>query len=283
MEVWQVDFYRRPLQDNEGNPLWELVICDSVGGFTAREFCPQPQANAAWLTAQLQRFLHSRERPSRLQVFRPQSLSLLQAASQPLEIPVEATRRTPALKQFLQKLADQYRTLPNYVGQAGKSYDPIALHQPPPVPLPENLWGDRWRFGAIAAQDLIAAFQNRPVPVREMPEFLHPIKLGIASTVLIPGVIIDGGRRSLPLVRWLQQANPFALSYIPGDPDGLILEANLVDRWVLSTFEDTEVIAAARSFRERQQRAKGLHFLLVQPDDSGMTYTGVWLLQSELA
>ncbi|NEQ67039.1 MAG: DUF1092 family protein, partial [Symploca sp. SIO2D2] len=24
----------------------------------------------------------------------------------------------------------------------------------------------------------------------------------------------------------------------------------------------------------------GLHFLLVQPDDSGMTYTGFWLLQN---
>jgi RNA-binding protein Tab2/Atab2 len=279
MGSWQVDFYRCPLQDNAGNPLWELVICDPASSFTAREFCPQPQANVAWLTDQLRRFLSSAEKPNCLQVFRPQSRSLLQAACQPLEIPVESTRRTPALKQLLQELANQYRTLPNYTGQVGQPYNPIALSQPPPVPLPENLWGDQWRFGAIAAQDLIAAFQHRPIPVHEIPEFLHPITLGIASTVPIPGVIIDGGRRSMPLVRWLQQVNPFALSYVPGDPDGLILEADLVDRWVLTTFEDTEVIAAARSFRERQQMTKGLHFLLVQPDDSGMTYTGVWLLQ----
>ena len=279
MHIWQVDFYRCPLQDQMGKPLWELVICDTASNFTAREFCPQSQANAAWLTAQLQQFFRLTERPSRIQVFRPQSLSLLQTACQPLGIAVEATRRTPALKQLLQDLANQYRALPNY--QAEEQYNPIALDRPPPMPLPENLWGDRWRFGAIAAQDLIDAFQHRPMPIREMPEFLHPIKLGIASTVPIPGVIIDGGRRSLRLAQWLQQVDPFALSYIPGDPDGLILEAGLVDRWVLTTFDDLEVIEAGRSFRSRQQMSKGLHFLMVQPDDSGMTYTGVWLLQPE--
>ena len=280
MGIWQVDFYRRPLQDQAGKPLWEFVICDTVGNPIAQEFCPQAQVNAAWLTAQLQQLLGFTEKPDRLQVFRPQCLSLLQAACEPLDIPVEATRRTPALKQLLQALASQYPALPNFIKPTeGQPYDPIALDRPPPVPLPENLWGDRWRFGAIAAQDLVAAFQHRPMPIREMPEFLHPVKLGIASTVPIPGVIIDGGRRSLRLAQWLQQVNPFALSYIPGDPDGLILEAALVDRWVLTTFDDPEVIAAARSFRERQQITKGLHFLLVQPDDSGMTYTGLWLLQ----
>ncbi|MEN8447216.1 MAG: Tab2 family RNA-binding protein, partial [Cyanobacteria bacterium J06555_13] len=52
-----------------------------------------------------------------------------------------------------------------------------------------------------------------------------------------------------------------------------------VDRWILTTFEDDDVAAAARTFTERKIAAKGLHFLLVRPDDSGMTYTGLWLLQ----
>ncbi|MBD3881902.1 Tab2/Atab2 family RNA-binding protein [Phormidium tenue FACHB-886] len=277
MATWQVDFYRRPLQDEAGNPLWELVVCDASRSFSARAFCPQAQATAAWLTAQLQSLIGSAGQPDCIQVFRPQALSLLQAACLPLKIPVEATRRTPALKQLLQTLAAEYPTLPHYTGQP---YEPIALDQPPPLPLPENLWGDQWRFGAIAAQDLIAAFEHRPIPIRDMPESLYPMALGIASTTMIPGVIIDGGRRSMLLARWLQQAKPFALNYIPGDPDGLILQAALVDRWVLTTFEDPDVIAAARSFRERQQSAAGLHFLLVQPDDSGMTYTGLWLLQN---
>jgi hypothetical protein len=57
------------------------------------------------------------------------------------------------------------------------------------------------------------------------------------------------------------------------------LEAGLVDRWVVVTFEDSEVKAAGKIYQERKQLSQGLHFLLVQPDDSGMTYTGFWLLQ----
>jgi hypothetical protein len=66
-----------------------------------------------------------------------------------------------------------------------------------------------------------------------------------------------------------------------GTPDGLILEASLADRWILATFADEEASAGGKLYEERKQLSQGLHFLLVQPDDSGMTYTGLWLLQQE--
>lgn len=275
MTIWQADFYRRPLRDAAGSVLWELLVCDPTSGFSASAQCPQTDANAAWLTTQLQ---HIAERsgglPQRIQVFRPQSVSLLQAACLPLGIAVEPTRRTPALKQLLRQQATQYPL-------SNPPYDPLQLDSPPPVPLPESLWGDQWRFATIAALDLLPAIQNRPIPIRELPEELLPVNLQLPSTIPIPGVVIDGGRQAMALARWMQQARPVALTYIPGDPDGLILEAGLVERWVLTTFTDPEVISAARSFRERQAAAKGLHFLLIQPDDSGRTYTGFWLLQLE--
>jgi len=83
------------------------------------------------------------------------------------------------------------------------------------------------------------------------------------------------------LARWLQQARPVGLNYISGAPDGLILEAGLVDRWIVATFEDPEVTTAAQAFEQRKKHCRGLHFLLVQPDDSGMTYSGFWLLRAE--
>jgi RNA-binding protein Tab2/Atab2 len=259
MEIWQVDFYRRPLQDDSGKPLWELLVCDTEQTHSA--FCPQREANSLWITQQFQAIGNL---PDRIQVFRPQSLSLLQAACQPLGIAVEATRRTPRLKQALQE-----------------KYGDITIEQSPPVPLPENLWGEQWRFGAIAAQDLVPVFSNRIIPVRDMPESLLPMSLNIPSTLSIPGVIIDGGKQAMILARWLERSRPYALHSSPGEPDGLILEAGLDERWVLTTYDDADVKVAAQAFRERQQAAKGLHFLLVQPDDSGMTYSGFWLLQKQ--
>ncbi len=272
MKIWQADFYRRPLQNEAGEVLWELLICDRDFLFTCVALCPQSQANAKWLTEQLQ-LAAKNQKPDLIQVFRPQSLNIIQLAAGNLGIAVEATRRTFALKQLLQERS--------YPASNGEAYNPLALDKPPPTPLPENLWGDGWRFATISAGDIVEGFKERLIPVKDMPEFLLPLNLGLASTVAIPGVVIDGGRKSMQLARWLQNVRPVALNYIPGDPNGLVLEAGLVDRYIVNTFTDEEVIAAAVTYAERQQLTKGLHFLLVQPDNSGMTYSGFWLLQKE--
>ncbi|MGC1394421.1 MAG: Tab2/Atab2 family RNA-binding protein [Coleofasciculaceae cyanobacterium] len=278
MNVWQVDFYRRPLQDANGQTLWELLICDATRHFTYNGLCPQSSVNSNWLVSQLQIAASTVGLPTQLQVFRPQSLSLLTTAAQQLNIPVEATRHTPALKQWLQERASQYHLQDNYSGQA---YNPLALDKPPPTPLPEKLWGEQWRFATLAAGNLEEAFAGRPIPCLQMPQFLLPLELGLAATLPVPGVVIDGGRQSMQLARWLQNVNPVALNYIAGAPDGLILDAGLAERWVVATFEDQEVTAAAQMYEQRKLASQGLHFLLVQPDNSGMTYTGFWLLRDE--
>jgi hypothetical protein len=261
--VWQADFYRSPQQDAAGQGLWELLICNVNRSFEYVATCPQSEANSSWLTAQIQQAA-GENLPDVIQVFRPQSLSLMEVAGRNLGITVEPQRRTPALKQWLQE----------------KKY-PIAIDKPPPAPLPDNLWGEEWRFATIAAGDLVDLFSDRPIPMLSVPESLQPINLGLASTIAVPGVIIYGGRRSLRLAQWIQQTRPVSLNYIAGAPDGLVLEAGLADRWIVVTFEDAEVAAAAKVYEQRKQQSRGLHFLIVQPDDSGMTYSGFWLLQAE--
>lgn len=277
--IWQADFYRRPLRDAQGKSLWELLLCDDKG-WQYQAVCPQAEANSNWLAAQIRQAAQEyagEKFPTTLQVFRPQALSLLTAAGQVLAIEVMPTRRTPQLKSWLQELAIAYPRLPNY---SGEPYQPVTVEQLPPVPMPENLWGEQWRFASLSAGDLVQEFSDRPLRIRSLPEELLPLKLGLASSVAIPGIIIDGGRQSLQLARWLESTQPVSLNYLPGQPDGLILQAGLCDRWVIVTFEDSEVIQAAKTFAVRQQLAKGLHFILIQPDNSGMTYTGFWLLQS---
>ncbi|MCC5640496.1 Tab2/Atab2 family RNA-binding protein [Nostoc sp. CHAB 5844] len=263
MKIWQADFYRSSQQDASGQVLWELLICDANRSFEYTATCPQAEANSSWVTTQIQQAAGA-ELPDVIQVFRPQSLSLIETAGRNLGIAVEPTRRTSALKQWLEE-----------------RHSAVSLEKPAPLPLPENLWGEQWRLATLAAGDLETEFSDRPIPILSMPEFLKPINLGLASTVPVPGVVIYGGRQSMRLARWLATAHPVALNYIAGAPDGLILEAGLVDRWVLATFEDAEVTAAAQVYEQRKQQSRGLHFLLVQPDDSGMTYSGFWLLQTE--
>ncbi len=276
MREWQADVYRRPLQDEAGNALWELVVCEGDRALLIAA-CPQPNLSAAWLTGQLTTAINLHGKPDRLLVFRPQSLSLLEVATEPLNISVQGSRHTPALKALLQHRADDYPTLPNYTGQP---YDPIALDRPPPVPLSDALWGDRWRFAAIPSSDFMLAFAEKPIPIRSTPDRFLPQQVGLASTTPIPGVVIDGGRASMRLARWLQDQNPVAVQYVPGAPDGLVMDTGLVDRWILTTFDDADVGAAGQTYQQRLAESNGLHFLLIQPDDSGITYTALWLLRS---
>ncbi|MEM9216061.1 MAG: Tab2/Atab2 family RNA-binding protein [Cyanobacteria bacterium P01_F01_bin.150] len=281
MVIWQVDFYRRPLQDESKNPLWELAICSADKSFAAYGFCPQSDANAAWLTSQFKALLAEGKCPDSIQVFRPQSQSLIQAAVEQFDIRVIPTRRTPALKEYLQDRAAIYPTLPQYDPIQGMDYQPIAIESPPPVPIPDALWGDRWRFGAMKAGDLEPFFRDKPIPVLDIPSHLSPMQLGLSSEVNIPGVVIDGGRQSMRLAQWLREQQPVALNYISGAPDGLILDVGLCDRFILATFDDGDMREAAIAYQRKLDYSNGLHFLLIQPDNSGMTYTGMWLLRPE--
>ena len=277
---WQLDFYRRPLQDDSGKPLWELLICNESMSFTYAQFCPQAEANAVWVRSQLQiAQTKAGGWPPYISIFRPQTVSLVEVACRELPTDVRPKRDLSTLKQWLKSRAAWYNNLPNHTREP---YDPLAIDRPAPIPIADALMGDRWQFAAISPSELKRLVQA-PIPILDIPKGLSPVTLGLPSTILIPGVIIDGGRQSMRLAQWLQAETPVMLQYIPGPPDGLLLEAGLANRWIMATFQDEDVAGAARTFTERKLTAKGLHFLLIRPDDSGMTYTGLWLLQSTVA
>jgi hypothetical protein len=276
MITWQADLHRPPLTSPDHRPLWELLLCNGDFSFSYGALVPQSDLSKDWVTDQLKLATQrAGVTPDTIQVFRPQALSLLTIACDNLGIAVEPSRHTFTLHQWLRQRAKWYPTQANALPVA---YNPLHIEAPPPVPLPENLWGDRWGFTALTAGDFEQTLPYEPIPLCHLPPALMPSHLGLASTTPLPGVVIDAGRQAMALAQWLQSQHPAWLTYIPGDPDGLILEAGLCDRWVMTTCHDDEVARAAQQFKQRKQASQGLHFLLVRPDDSGMTTTGLWLL-----
>lgn len=279
MNIWQADFYHLPSQAGESSRLWELIICESNVSspdshsekliYTAQ--CSSADANVQWLEKQILS-AGKGQLPDKVQIFRPQALGLLTIVAENLGISVEATRNTQILKHELIK---RYKNqLPDY--------NPLALDQPPPQALPENFWGDKWQIANIAAGQIVDLFRDRPIPICSLPESFFPINLGLASHISIPGIVVYGGRRSMQIARWIEQQNPTFINYIPTEVDksgGFILESGLVDRWVFNTFESEQAAIVAEDYEKKKQAASGLHFLLIQPDDSGMTYTAFWLLK----
>jgi hypothetical protein len=270
MTIWQVDISGRPQHDEQGKILWELVICTADGEWYHTANCPQQQVNADWIVTQMQ-LAASGNLPQLIQVFRPQSWGLIQTAAQKLGIEIIATRRTIALKSFLKQQAKSY-------GIA--HYQPLAIESPAPTPIPDYLVGEKWQFVTLTAKELVTGFSDRPIPIVSMPDYLLPPHWGLGSNVAIPGVIVYGGRQSMRLARWLAEMEPVSLNYLGDDPGGLVLDAGLADRWVVLTFNDAEVCQAAKLYEARKKLVHGLHFLLVTPDDSGITDSGIWLLQA---
>lgn len=270
MNIWQADFYHHPTATDRQ---WELIICSAANKqaqpiYTAQ--CSSANANAAWLESHIT-LAAKGKLPNKIQVFRPQSIGLISVAADKLGIEVEPTRNTEVLKQVLR---DRHSDKPHY--------NPIALEKSPPQPLPENLWGDKWQIANIAAGQIVDLFRDRPIPVNRIPEEFYPINLNLTSDLFIPGIVVYGGRKSMQLARWIEAQNPAFINYIPteiGKSGGFILETGLVDRWVFNTFESAQAAEIARSYEQKKRASQGLHFLLIQPDDSGMTTTAFWLLK----
>lgn len=278
MTIWQVDFDRRPLKNTEDYPLWELTVYDPQTQMACHRLCPEPNASPDWLLGELKElFTLMGPPPTQFQVFRPRSLTFMEDVGKTLNIAVEATRQTTGLKRVLQVRTQAYAQLPEYTGQ---SYDPLAIEPLPPQPMPEHLWGDQWQFVTLAASELESVLLQRPIPLRTVPEMLLPSQLGLAADTRIPGVLINGGRRSMQLAQWLQQQQPASMQVMRAELSGLIMAAGLNERYVLVTYDDADIVSAAQGFEQGKQGSQGLHFLLVQPDDSGVTYTGMWLLSS---
>ena len=275
--VWEVDCFRRPPEPQQGATLlWELVLCDRARSFVFRDLCPQSRVSAEWLAGRIQAAAGSdKPLPQQLCAFRPATAQLLQLAGDRLHIPVQLTRHTLALKNWLR---DRQRKTPIINPTTRTPYDILKLERPAPAPLPNNLWGDQWRFASLPIGAFVEQLAPRSIPIKKLPSVLHPDNFGLAADVPLPGVIIEAGRSAMVLAQWLMSQSPAAIRYKSGQPDGLILEAKLVDRWILTTFDDEEVGQAGRTHENRKRATHGLHFLLVRPDDSGMTETGLWLL-----
>ncbi|MEA5418019.1 Tab2 family RNA-binding protein [Spirulina sp. CCNP1310] len=255
LDNWQGDLYRHPTEQNR----WYFCLCNATGTIAIDATIEQSALNAPWLTAQLQQA----DITGTLALFRPEALGLLTTAAQPLNLNVIPTRHTPAIKAHLAQ-------------RFGPSL--LQIPSPPPQAIPEQLWGEQWRFASFPAGDW-ELWRDRPIPYRHIAR--DPLAQGLSITTPIPGVVVYGGRRSRSLAQWLDQVQPFALHYIPtevGESGGLILEAGLSDRFVFVTFADGEMAQGAAHYEQQRQTSHGLHFLLIQPDDSAITFTGFWLL-----
>ena len=105
--TWELDFYSRPLLDENGKKRWEALICSSDGSFQWQRFCPADSVNSIWLKTALSDALAAADEasspaPKRLRCWRSSMRTMVQRAAEGVGLEMVPSHRCYALVEWLQ-------------------------------------------------------------------------------------------------------------------------------------------------------------------------------------
>ncbi len=277
---WEIDFYSRPILEENGKKRWELLITGTTNfkdkkTFKWEKICPASSVNSIWLKDALEEAINEAnaqgwESPTVLRCWRSSMKTMIKRAADQIGIELIASRRTYSLLEWL---IDRERNL--YPKQKG--YTGISLAPPSnpitnqAIPLPEEVRGDSWNFASLSVNTL-----------READEWeikfsnLIPIKESIDGNISIPGIRLFSSKRSLALAAWLGGLEPVKL-VIEGTQ--IILEAGQADRWLVTDVEEEAQKAIENNFLNTKREADGLQFISVQKNSEQNSLDGFWMLR----
>ena len=279
--IWELDYYSRPILDENNKKIWEVLVCESPldtrtkadSLFRYAQYCPSTQVNSGWLRTALQEAINQAgEAPLKIRFFRRQMNNMITKACQDVGIPAQASRRTLMLNQWLQQRIEQvYPQEPGYQEGANAS---VRLESPLPQRLPDALEGQQWLFVTLTGADF-AEMHEWEIGFGES----FPIEFAnLSPETRIPGVLIFSPR-ALPLAGWMSGLELAWLRLDTSKGTRLVLETGATESWILANMKSENTIAEASRFEQAKQKANGVHFIGVQSDARAESFAGFWLLQ----
>jgi len=143
---WELDFCSRPILDARGKKVWELVVCDATLSLQFTRYFPNNAINSVTLRDALASVSEALgvPMPDRVRFFRSQMQTIITRACGELGVKAVPSRRCVSLLLWLEERYEVvYSRHPGF--QAG-TRPLLALDNPFPTTLPENLFGDKWAF-----------------------------------------------------------------------------------------------------------------------------------------
>lgn len=279
--IWEIDFYSRPILDENQKKVWEVLVCESPldprtnpeSLFRYAQYCPSTQVNSVWLrTALTDAIAASGTTPVKFRFFRRQMNNMITKACQDLGIPAKPSRRTLALLQWLQqRMEEVYPQQPGY--QAGTNAS-VRGEISSPQRLPDALTGQQWSVVNLEARALTEMHEWNI----DFGEAFSLQLSGITPETTVPGLIIFSSR-ALALAGWMSGLE-LAFIKVENSPVArLLLETGVIDSWILASLKNPQTLASAKAFEVAKQQANGVHFLAVQSSPQAESFAGFWLLQ----
>ncbi|MEM1242428.1 MAG: Tab2/Atab2 family RNA-binding protein [Cyanobacteria bacterium P01_H01_bin.26] len=277
--VWELDFYSRPILDDNQKKLWEVLICDGAQSVTDRsslrysKFLTNKQINSIELKQALDEAVDKAgESPTRIRFFRYQMQNMIKRACNDLGVPARPSRRALTLQSWLDERRETfYPQQPGYQGgKSASTVQPVEAARP----LPDALLGQRWAMVSLPAEALT-----------EMPEWdigfgeAFPLELaGLAPDTPVPGILIFS-ERALPLAGWMSGLEMAYLDVQLGQISQLLLETGSNDTWIMAGLNQPELKQEAEKFMTAKAQANQVHFVAVQDNPDSESFAGFWLMQ----
>lgn len=262
--IWEVDFYSRPVLDDQGKKLWELLLCNPQRNDCIAQSCPPDQVNSQWLRDALAPWV-GQHNITHLRAFRTPMLPMLTRASEGLRVTVLPSRRVVALAHWLNhRWQTVYRQMPGFQPLAAPPPAGVAMT---PQPLPEALRGQQWAWTSLPWGDICAD----GAAWADFGELLPLQYIDLPHETLIPGVMIYSPRAQA-LAAWM---SGLELAGVQGEGERVILETGIEERWLFAPKN-----AGAEAFQSAQTQAQGVHFLSIQSRPEAEALDGFWLMQT---
>ncbi len=284
--VWELDFYSRPVLDENGKKLWEVLICESPNDiarspdslFKYAQYCSSKTVNSLWLREAMEKAIaEAGTSPKKIRFFRRQMNNMIVKACEDLGITPLPSRRTYALNQWLEsRIKDVY---PQEDGFDLKTANTPSVQYPPlnPIPLPDAVKGDRgdkWTLVSLPA----SAFDEMKEWDIAFEDSFSLSLVNITPDTIIPGLIVYSPRAT-PFAAWMSGLEMGYLNLEKSVRSQLRLETGLSDSWTLVNLTNSDMVEEAKKFETAKKKANGVHFLAVQTDPDSESFAGFWLLK----
>ncbi len=284
--IWELDFYSRPIFDENNKKIWEVLICESPLTvnrsedtlFKYAQFCSNNKVNSIFLRETIEKAIDiSGITPKKIRFFRRQMNNMIAKACEDAGIDTAQSRHTYTLEQWLKEREQNVYPLQEGYNQEAANSPSVQYPELNAIPLPEAVRGDKgdkWSFVNLEA----SAFAEMNEWDIGFGEAFPLSMVGLTPETKIPGLIMYS-KRALPLAGWMSGLELGYLMLEEGEFPRIRLETGVSDSWILANLINADLLTEARNFDQAKKEASGVHFLAIQSNDNSESFAGFWLLK----
>nr|CAD1824343.1 unnamed protein product [Ananas comosus var. bracteatus] len=275
---WELDFCSRPILDERGKKVWELVVCDRTLSLQYTRYFPNNVINSVTLKDAIASVATTLgvPLPDKIRFFRSQMVTIITKACNELGIKPIPSKRCISLLLWLE---ERYEVVySRHPGFQPRLKPLLSLDNPFPMNLPENLFGDRWAFVQLpfsAIKEELSSLGSRYAFGGSLD--LDLLGFEFENKTLVPGLAVASSRAK-PLAAWM---NGLEVSSVETDIDRgcLILSVGVSTRYIYATYKKSaRTTQEAEAWEAAKKACGGLHFLAIQECLDSEDCVGFWLL-----